>query len=72
MTRYQSIEVPETTEHMDIVDGHEVCLLAQTDSGCTFGYVVARGGDITDDRNDPRAGEQVDNSYVPEPVFWLK
>lgn len=72
MTHYQSIDVPDKTEHLDTVNGHEVCLLAQTDGGCTFGYVVANGGDITDDRNDPQAGEQVSNSYVPEPVFWLE
>ena len=72
MTRYQSINVPDNTEHLDIVNDHEVCLLAQTDTGCTFGYVVADGGDITDDRDDTQAGEHVENLYVPDPVFWLK
>lgn len=73
MTHYQTLNVPDNAEHNDIVDGHEICLLAQTDNECVFGYVVADDeGDVTDDKNDPQCGDEIENSYVPEPSFWLK
>lgn len=70
MTHYQTLNVPSDAEHGKIVYGHEICLIAQTDYECVFGYVTV-AGDVTDDADEPH-GQEVENCYVPEPVFWLE